>query len=108
MSQQLVNDIMHDTIMFLTGIIIGGILDLHFANLVVNIDSRKYYIMMGFIQILVNALILQSVKQIVNGNTGLFFLGLMSVQKLYIRKLFNYKSKVLQKKEQQKEQENSK
>lgn len=99
----LYRNVVYDTIMFIMGIFIGGIMDYNFTSLFIIDNTIRHIAIIGLLQVIINAMIMQTVKLITQENIGLFTLGLLTTQKLFIKKLFNYKSKVLQEKEKNNE-----
>lgn len=99
----LYQNVVYDTIMFILGIFIGGIMDYNFTSIFVVNNTILHIGIIGILQIVINAMIMQTVMLITQKNVGLFSLGLLTSQKFFIKKLFNYKSKVLEKKEKDNE-----
>jgi hypothetical protein len=101
---KLYNDAMYDILMFMLGIMLGSAVDYSFVQMIKLFDHKVHVGVVGLLQVFVISVILQTIKLMSNNNLGLFSLGFLVNQTLFIKRLFDYKTQVLKEKEQDNKQ----
>jgi len=83
-----------NTTMFVFGVVFGVVVNIVFDTVHEYVDPTKdlkrYLFLFGMLQIFVNAVIVKIVSDQTNQQLGLFSLGLLSSQKLIIKRIYEF------------------